>query len=223
MIAREIGRCAILESLYVDGVYQTKDSLRDCLLELYTTILVYLCRAQRYYRQNTFKRMAKGALITRDKFEELLMSIKSSQSAVDRCSNLINAEVNKEIARSLRGLDLAGQNNHQRLLALWQKVDEPISRISRSLALIEDSLEKSKRREILDWVSNQPYTSYHHQVSSSVLPGTGQWLLHDSDFVFWQQESASSLLWLHGSPGTGKSKLVSVFLPYNGSQLTTAN
>jgi adenylylsulfate kinase-like enzyme len=40
-----------------------------------------------------------------------------------------------------------------------------------------------------------------------VLPGTGQWLLSDPVFDKWKKESVSSILWLHGIPGSGKSKL----------------
>ncbi len=44
---------------------------------------------------------------------------------------------------------------------------------------------------------------------SNVLPETGQWLLRDTNYELWQRESVSSLRWLHGMPGSGKSKLVS--------------
>ena len=70
---------------------------------------------------------------------------------------------------------------------------EPVSHISRSLVTIEDYLEQSKRLEILDWISTQPYTSYHRQAYSGVISGTCQWLLNDSSFVRLQNESASSL------------------------------
>lgn len=155
--------------------------------------------------------MVKSAFITKESFEELLESIKSSETTLDRCSSLIDAETQINITHGIRELSITSQDNHQRMLELLRNIDEPISRIGLSFAVIEDSLEKSKRLEILDWISTQPYTSYHRQACSGVLSGTGEWLLNDSNFVLWQNESASSLLWLHGSPGTGKSKLVSVF------------
>jgi hypothetical protein len=49
---------------------------------------------------------------------------------------------------------------------------------------------------------------YHKQASQGVLPGTGRWLLSDPVFKKWKDESASSILWLHGMQGSGKSKLV---------------
>jgi adenylylsulfate kinase-like enzyme len=57
-------------------------------------------------------------------------------------------------------------------------------------------------------MSQEPYIQHHEQNKQGVLSGTGQWLLADSEFVKWKKESASSILWLHGILGSGKSKLV---------------
>jgi hypothetical protein len=65
-----------------------------------------------------------------------------------------------------------------------------------------------QRRDILSWISDQPFEQYHDQAKSEVLSGTGTWLLHDSQFIRWKNECASSILWLYGIPGSGKSKLV---------------
>jgi len=66
----------------------------------------------------------------------------------------------------------------------------------------------SKRKDILLWMSPEPYMQHHEQTKEGVLSGTGQWLLSDPLFEKWKKESASSILWLHGIPGSGKSKLV---------------
>jgi hypothetical protein len=66
----------------------------------------------------------------------------------------------------------------------------------------------SKRTEILSRLSPEPYIQHHEQTKMDVLPGTGQWLLSDLVFDTWKNESVSSLLWLHGMIGSGKSKLV---------------
>jgi hypothetical protein len=66
----------------------------------------------------------------------------------------------------------------------------------------------SKRTEILRWISPEPYIQHHEQAKKEVLEGTGQWLLSDPVFKKWKKESVSSILWLHGILGSGKSKLV---------------
>lgn len=210
MIARVIGRSAIFENLYLSDAYQASDKLQESLLQLYTTILVYLSKAQGYYRQNTPRRVLGSTFNIEDSFKELLESIDTMEPAMSRYSTLIDTEIRNDTAHRVRGLSLASRSNHEKMKELLNKMTEPISRISRSLATIEDHLEQSKRLEILDWISTQPYTSYHRQACSGVLSGTGQWLLNDSSFVHWQNESASSLFWLHGFNGTGKTKLVSV-------------
>ncbi|KAJ9129512.1 Velvet factor, partial [Pleurostoma richardsiae] len=51
----------------------------------------------------------------------------------------------------------------------------------------------------------------HHQlIKDGVLEGTGQWLLSDPVYLQWKEDSASSILWLHGILGSGKSALVSL-------------
>ncbi|TVY44278.1 Vegetative incompatibility protein [Lachnellula occidentalis] len=70
--------------------------------------------------------------------------------------------------------------------------------------------EDSKRQKILDWMSNiekLPYLKHHKENKRQLLSGTGHWLLEDRKFKTWKDDSASSLLWLHGIPGSGKSKL----------------
>jgi hypothetical protein len=57
-------------------------------------------------------------------------------------------------------------------------------------------------------MSPQPYMQHHEQTKENVLRGTGEWLLSDPIFDKWKEESVSSMLWLHGIPGSGKSKLV---------------
>jgi hypothetical protein len=62
--------------------------------------------------------------------------------------------------------------------------------------------------EILRWISPEPYIQHHKQANREVLEGTGQWLLSNPVFNRWKKESVSSILWLHGIPGSGKSKLM---------------
>lgn len=69
-------------------------------------------------------------------------------------------------------------------------------------------LVERERVSILRWLSEQPYELHHQQVKKQALKGSGQWLLQDSVYAEWHRSSVSSLLWLHGKPGSGKSTLV---------------
>lgn len=65
------------------------------------------------------------------------------------------------------------------------------------------------------WISPEPYLQHHEQSKKEILPGTGQWLLADPVFQRWKKDSASSILWLHGIQGSGKTKLVYVRHKFN--------
>ncbi|KAI9787978.1 MAG: hypothetical protein M1816_007282, partial [Peltula sp. TS41687] len=84
--------------------------------------------------------------------------------------------------------------------------------MSGDLKSIQDNLEVSKHTEILRWLSPEPYIQHHEQIKIDVLQGTGQWLLSDPVFATWRNESVSSILWLHGMIGSGKSKLISIVI-----------
>lgn len=45
-----------------------------------------------------------------------------------------------------------------------------------------------------------------------MLEGIGEWLFDRSEFAEWHKSSASSIFWLHGIPGAGKSKLTSLVI-----------
>ncbi|RDW68744.1 uncharacterized protein DSM5745_08504 [Aspergillus mulundensis] len=61
-----------------------------------------------------------------------------------------------------------------------------------------------------DWLSTEPYKKHHNKTRKDFLAGTGTWLLTHPLYKECKDSSASSLLWLHGIPGSGKSKLVSL-------------
>ncbi|KAJ4291737.1 hypothetical protein N0V90_009632 [Kalmusia sp. IMI 367209] len=64
------------------------------------------------------------------------------------------------------------------------------------------------RSDILYWLSNVPYKDHHHHAASERTVGTGTWLLHHNDYLCWQNSLSPMILWLHGIPGAGKTKLV---------------
>jgi len=66
------------------------------------------------------------------------------------------------------------------------------------------------RLRILSWLSPIPYFQHHKRVYGELLQGTGQWLLEDNQYAEWRDSNQSAMLWLHGIPGSGKSKLVYV-------------
>ncbi|KAL9043407.1 MAG: hypothetical protein Q9214_003406, partial [Letrouitia sp. 1 TL-2023] len=95
--------------------------------------------------------------------------------------------------------------------------------LSKAKRYFQQKTASSKRATILRWISAEPYIQHHREIKTDVLVGTGQWLLSNPTFKKWKDESASSILWLHGIIGSGKSKLISIVIEdamqaYNAGQ-----
>src|SRR5271169_3064587 len=58
------------------------------------------------------------------------------------------------------------------------------------------------------------YRKHHANLSKDLLSNSGAWLLKSPEFDTWRKSSASSILWLHGIPGSGKTRLVARTIEY---------
>lgn len=107
------------------------------------------------------------------------------------------------------------------------KLEQPMARWSNDLADVKDNLYGTsliiyaahkctatnlaslvfQRLEILESISSEPYWRHHQDERETFVENTGNWLISHPVFQQWKDESSSSLLWLHGVPDSGKSKL----------------
>ena len=211
-IARMLGRYAIFEEIYLRRTSKASMELENALVRLYSTILMYESKAKRFFDQSSSKRILRSAFVIEDEFGSLARKMDLEQSHVDRCAATLGAENQNNISDSLEALSISQYEKHARLMDLLHSIDGPILRMSSQLNDIEDNLDKSKRYEILRWLSAQPYIEHHEQISKKALAGTGKWLLEDPIYAKWHRGSTSSLLWLHGKVGAGKSTLVSIVI-----------
>ncbi|KAH6670150.1 hypothetical protein B0J14DRAFT_517196 [Halenospora varia] len=197
-IGEIICRYAVFEDVYLQSPSPATDELQRALVKFYAAIMVYLSKVKSYFEQNSAMRRLKSGFLAKSDIESYFSAIATAQETVDRCSCMV------EMQEKL--------NQRMDLKRLLECIDGPMERISADLESIKDGFESSKRTEILRWISPEPYIQHHEQAKREVLLGTGQWLLSDPVFQRWKKESVSSILWLHGIPGSGKSKLVSIVI-----------
>ena len=173
-------------------------ALTDSLVDLYTTTMVYLSKAKSYFDSHSMKRIVESGLFGKSELENHLSSIREKEEITIRCSDVVDAET--QIA------------DHESMAALLARINGPLNRMNEDLKTMKDHFERSKREDILFWISSQPYPQHHEQTKKGLVRGTGQWLLQDPVFQNWKDGSTSSILWLHGIPGSGKSKLASIVI-----------
>ena len=150
----------------------------------------------------------KNILAFRDKFQTILEEISQHDKKNQGYASLVEAEIADKRAERLGVLcadDTVRYDDLRRQLSNMQK---PISRIEQQLRDIQDGLDEDERLDIIQWLSPLPYKKHHEQTRKDILSGTGSWLLQDEQLLDWEVSSTSSIMWLHGAPGSGKSKLV---------------
>ncbi|KAL7273947.1 hypothetical protein RUND412_003174 [Rhizina undulata] len=74
---------------------------------------------------------------------------------------------------------------------------------------ISKRLGDAERVEILSWLSEVDYKEHHKFISSARQPNTGNWLFEKNAFIEWDK-SSSSIFWLHGIAGAGKTMLATI-------------
>lgn len=150
----------------------------------------------------------KNILVFQDKFQAILDEISQQDKKCQDLASLVEAEIASKTTEK-RGVLLATDTvRYDDLRRELNEIQQPIDRMEQHLRDIQDGLNCTERLSILQWISPMPYKKHHQQTRKDILGGTGTWLLQEQQLLDWQVSSASSIMWLHGVPGSGKSKLV---------------
>jgi Cdc6-like AAA superfamily ATPase len=162
-------------------------------------------------------RIAKTMVTTTNDVDTWAKPIEEKQADVDRLIALAEAERAQAMAEDIVNLRTGQIVQTQKLSKTYEALQKlsvdmvgPISRINKQLSSIEDDLERKMRSAILESISGIKYIVQHKLANSGLVENSGQWFLNQPRFRQWRDESCSSVLWLHGIPGSGKTKLTSM-------------
>ncbi|OHE96483.1 hypothetical protein CORC01_08246 [Colletotrichum orchidophilum] len=100
----------------------------------------------------------------------------------------------------------------ERNLELLQSLHSPLRRIDDRVAQLLDDFKDKERRdreEAMNRISDVKVDQIHVAKKELRTNGTCEWLLQHPRFLAWEGSSCSSILWLNGQMGAGKSFLVS--------------
>ncbi|KAL5391936.1 hypothetical protein PMIN04_007501 [Paraphaeosphaeria minitans] len=207
-----VTRCAIIEDLYLQGTSEAKTQLEQAVVKLYTKILQYVLKARRYYSTSTAGRLASGIIHTPGMVvEDRLHSVSKAYTNVSECMRLVEAEDDKQVKESLEKIqdriNMLAIENRKLLYSILN--DMGVVRMSAQVSDLHTSLQDSTQERVIQWLSNIPYLNHHRAKTKDCLPGSGNWLLKNSEFLHWKSSTAPAMIWLHGIPGSGKTTLVS--------------
>ena len=225
-VACHITRCKTYENFYLSRSSSARADLEYHLLRHYAVILTYLATARRYYTKSTVRRLGTSVFETSDSVDACLPNIAAGRDEVERCARLIDSELFRgidgavshtqvsinAIAGDLRSVSTSQDSQYLSLKDIMSSFEQPILRAAAQVSDIHTSLAKKERRKILAWLSSVQYREHHKTSYNAVMPGSGAWLQKKPEFVDWKSSSVSSILWIHGIPGSGKSKLMSIVI-----------
>ncbi|KAM7197300.1 hypothetical protein V8F33_005728 [Rhypophila sp. PSN 637] len=221
-IANAIAAGTIFELRYLRR-YESKldifSQLSSAVRTLYAAILRYLSAVLQYYSHNTATRLVKSIGTSKADFEEKFKPVETARKVVWELGQLAEAEKSDWVLAEINGLQHGQkfqaereQQQFETLGRLLSEIQAPIDRIGIQLKEIQDGLERETRAKILRAISNIQYSSHHKSARKGRLQGSGQWLLQKPEYRAWREDSASAVLWLHGIPGSGKTKLASLII-----------
>ena len=111
---------------------------------------------------------------------------------------------------------LARQNDH---IALTKAVKVDVEGVHTKIDVINEGVARLQRSEehdkIRQWLAGPDPSSNYNTALTKRHGRTGSWLLGDDVFRSWKQDpGSSSVMWLYGIPGCGKTILCSTILEH---------
>ncbi len=226
----EITRCHLYEQLYLSRSSSARNDLESLLLRHYAGLLTYLATAMRYYAKSTLRRLGASFFETSESVDACLSKIAAGRDDVESCARLIDSEllrgIDSTVAQARASVDTLADDlkslttamsisqgvQYQSLKAILASFDQPILRTAAQTFDIHARLKRTEKLEILKWLSTVKYREHHRTSISALMPGSGTWLQQKPEFVDWKTSSTSSILWIHGIPGSGKTILMSTII-----------
>lgn len=145
-----------------------------------------------------------------NEFRARLEIVTAQESAVKEYAHLVDVGFDRILQQGMKRISLSSGRppGYENLIGLLREMQQPIGRIEKQLQGVQSGFDSGERIRILTWISPIPYLQHHSQVKDGVLAGTGTWFLANQKLLDWQKSSLSSILWLHGIPGSGKTNLM---------------
>ncbi|KAI1799968.1 hypothetical protein F4811DRAFT_541451 [Daldinia bambusicola] len=222
-VANIIASCSIVERHFLQPEHSTMEvfeQLSKSVVSLYVSILKYLSSILHYYGKNWAVRVMNSVVVSKTDLEAKYSPITTTKKEVWDLLQLAESEKSQLIITSLENVtasQIARNSEINSFSDELRKLEEPIRRIDYHVQLVNDNLERNTRAQILKAISTIPYGAHHKAVRRGRLKDSGQWLFNKENYKIWRQESASSVLWLHGIPGCGKTKLASIVIDELGT------
>ena len=186
---------------------ESRDALSNALAKLYASILTFLGRACRHYKQHAVERIGKSVFSgTPAAIDELFKRMSHQQNDIDRRLDLVDRDDN--IVNQADRRDET-ENLRLALQELQHKNNELLDIASDFRDAFAHAKHHAQAAELVHWLDNIPYYQHHEVAKRGRLPDSGTWLKEKPKYKDWRAWKTSAIFWLTGTLGMGKSALIS--------------
>ncbi|KAI0513325.1 hypothetical protein F5B22DRAFT_248616 [Xylaria bambusicola] len=217
VVSRLITRCGYYEAIYLapmaEPTAESRTLLKEAVIKLYVEILTYLAKATEYFRKGAHKRIIGSLVATSSKFETQLEAIRQKENELHAVFRVVEGEEVFRIGHMMGSLNTSTTEHTASLRAMriaMESLEQPMTRAIGHLARFEEIIEEQEWSKLSQWLGNANFREQHELIFRDLLPGTGEWMFKRPEYQQWHYSSSSSVLWLRGIPGCGKSKLCSL-------------
>ncbi|KAG5754056.1 hypothetical protein H9Q70_003314 [Fusarium xylarioides] len=146
--------------------------------------------------------------------------VKRKATAIFNSSEVVG--IHKDLEVQHKKVIACGENCHKILnhtlssksLDLLQKIQPTLTELGYRVQELLVRIDESERCKTLGAISSILFRAHHDEVSRKRTAGTCEWILNRETLIQWEQ-SDSSVIILYGSPGAGKTFLVSKVVDYS--------
>ncbi|KAH7312623.1 hypothetical protein B0I35DRAFT_59726 [Stachybotrys elegans] len=191
--SRLVHRCRIYEIMFLEETGELDKELitdlRRRLIELYSMLLQMLASTGRFMQKNRLGSVV-DAILDPEHGSKLLQDLDWNEAELDKQANICDARHRF--------------NTNRKLLTLLD-LQEPILRTDENVTAMLETLNAGEMASIRRWISTTAYGQHHDLIRTRRVEETGGWVLKTAEFVEWQRCPESSVFWLRGTAGTGKT------------------
>ncbi|KAL7914469.1 hypothetical protein GGI35DRAFT_488641 [Trichoderma velutinum] len=189
-------RGKVYEVIYLNSAntfVPVQENLERSLVDVYTKSLDLLAHVG--------QRLAEG-------YRHILLAIVNPGEAKGLMASLIKSE-NDMITAGQACEVVRSADADENLTTMLNSLNEPLAQMNDRVRGLLEEAEENELLDALESFSRIDLGDQHRVRTESRTPGTGEWLLQHKKFQEWEHVPASTILWLQGTVGMGKSFLAS--------------
>ncbi|EXJ70482.1 uncharacterized protein A1O5_06551 [Cladophialophora psammophila CBS 110553] len=215
----QIGEALPLLKQY-ESLFTKCPKMQKVLVMMYTDILDFHLPAVSFLNRSKWRQFFRSSWGDfRSKFEGIVRNLERHRRLIESQFILLQAsEHEKHRADVLQNI----QNVRQGIQKI-QTVEEEIRKVQQEVRVAQEKLQRAEEdrradqlRAVRVWIAGTPISDYHALAlkAREDYPQTGLWVTQHPKVSSWLTDDIprSSILWMHGIPGAGKTTLASIII-----------